>query len=242
MNTQIHRLHYWAKTSEQPLAKGLRAARRLYQQFEIPNLPSLFNLLRTVHKLLFGTLEFITRVFWYTPVFKSYLQNHPKRLYLFGGLPSVLGNLNIHIGDDCQVAGKITLAGRGLSTPTPSLKIGHHVVIGWQSKISVGTRVEIGNDCYIAGNCNLSGYPGHPIDPVKRALHLPDEEHQIGDIVLGNNVWLGHSVTILPGVTVGENSVIGTGSIVTHNIPANSLAAGIPAKVIKNIGEEGHVK
>ena len=238
MNTQIHRLHYWAKTSEQPVAKLIRAARQQYQNFELPNVPALFNLLRSLHKLLSSSLQFFIRVFWFTPVFKSYLKNQPKRLYLFGGLPAVLGKLNIEIGDDCQLAGKLTIAGRSLSTPTPSLVIGNHVVLGWQSKISIGTRVEIGDDCYIAGNCNLSGYPGHPVDPKKRAQHLPDEEHQIGDIVLRNNVWLGHSVTVLPGVTIGENSVIGTGSIVTQDIPANTLAAGIPAKIIKSISEE----
>ena len=55
----------------------------------------------------------------------------------------------------------------------------------------------------------------------------------IGDILIGKNVWVGANVTVLSGVTIGENSVIGAGAVVTKSIPKNSVAVGIPAKVIK---------
>lgn len=54
-------------------------------------------------------------------------------------------------------------------------------------------------------------------------------------ITIGNSVWIGGSVTILPGVTIGDNSTIGAGSVVTRDIPANSIAVGNPCKVIKHI-------
>ena len=54
-------------------------------------------------------------------------------------------------------------------------------------------------------------------------------------VTIGNDVWIGGNVTILPGVTIGDNCTIGAGSVVTHDIPANSIAAGNPAKVIKII-------
>ena len=57
-------------------------------------------------------------------------------------------------------------------------------------------------------------------------------------ITVGNNVWIGAQVCVLPGVTIGDNTVIGAGSVVTKNIPANVLAAGNPCRVIREITEE----
>lgn len=54
------------------------------------------------------------------------------------------------------------------------------------------------------------------------------------DIVIGDNVWIGHGVYIMPGVTIGNNSIIGAKAVVTKSIPADSIAVGIPAKVVKS--------
>lgn len=67
---------------------------------------------------------------------------------------------------------------------------------------------------------------------------LPDEDTRSGrdaDVYIGDNVWLGYGVVVLKGVTIGENSVIGARSVVTHDIPANVIAAGNPCKVIREI-------
>lgn len=58
-----------------------------------------------------------------------------------------------------------------------------------------------------------------------------------GDITIGNNCYIGERSTILPGISIGENCIIGCGSIVTHDIPANSVAAGVPCKVIRKRDE-----
>ena len=69
------------------------------------------------------------------------------------------------------------------------------------------------------------------IPPAKR--HLKSK----GEIRIGRNVWIGDKVSIFGGVTIGDNVIIGAGSIVTHNIPSNSMAVGAPAKVVKQIQE-----
>jgi maltose O-acetyltransferase len=61
---------------------------------------------------------------------------------------------------------------------------------------------------------------------------------EIVPVKIGDNVWIGHDVTIMKGVTIGENSIIATGSIVTKDVPHNSIAAGNPAKVIGEINPE----
>ena len=93
----------------------------------------------------------------------------------------------------------------------------------------------IGDDCKIAEDCILRSYSGHPLDPAARKMNGPDAEGSIKDIVLENNVWLCQGVSVNPGVRIGENSVIASGSIVTKDIPPNVLAAGIPAIVIKTL-------
>ena len=91
----------------------------------------------------------------------------------------------------------------------------------------------IGNNVRIAGKAFLAGYPGHPIDAVKRAAGYPDNDDQVGDIIIEEDVWIATGVTILPNVRIGSRSIIATGSVVTGDIPADVLAGGVPAKVIR---------
>lgn len=94
-------------------------------------------------------------------------------------------------------------------------------------------KVTFGNDVFIGPNCGFHT-SGHPIDYERRNKGL----EYAYPIVVGNNVWLGASVQVLPGVTIGDNVVIGAGSIVTKDIPSNSVAVGNPCKVIRKITEE----
>ena len=81
-----------------------------------------------------------------------------------------------------------------------------------------------------------------PMEPERRAAMLPQlrKNHYVYNlpVCIGDNVWIGSGAQILPGVTIGENSVIGAGSVVTHDIPANVAAYGVPCKVIREIGEQ----
>ena len=92
-------------------------------------------------------------------------------------------------------------------------------------KITIGKNVLIGPNVTI---CTT----GHPIHPA----HRLDEMYSF-PVTIGNNVWIGGNVFILPGVTIGENSVIGAGSIVNKDIPANVVAVGNPCKVLREITE-----
>lgn len=112
------------------------------------------------------------------------------------------------------------------------------------SQISIGRRffanfnlvildeatVTIGDDCFIGPNVSI--YTAcHSVDPQQRNTRREWAE----PVTIGDNVWIGGSVTILPGVTIGDNTTIGAGSVVTRDIPANSVAVGNPCKVIRTI-------
>ncbi|MDO4283232.1 MAG: sugar O-acetyltransferase [Clostridia bacterium] len=91
-------------------------------------------------------------------------------------------------------------------------------------------KVKFGDNVFIAPNCSFYT-AGHPLDAKTRNQGLEYAK----PIEVGNNVWIGGNVVVLPGVKIGDNSVIGAGSIVTKDIPANVVAYGNPCRVVRNI-------
>lgn len=90
--------------------------------------------------------------------------------------------------------------------------------------------ITIGEDCQIGPNVQLLT-PTHPVDPQPRRDRLEAAK----PISIGDNVWLGGGAIVLPGVTIGDNSVIGAGAVVTRDVPANSVAVGNPARLVREI-------
>ena len=88
--------------------------------------------------------------------------------------------------------------------------------------------INIGDNVLIGPKVTLVS-ESHPIDPLQRRSLIGKP------IVIKNNAWIGASATILPGITVGENSIVAAGSIVTKNVPDNTIVAGNPAKYLKSI-------
>lgn len=90
--------------------------------------------------------------------------------------------------------------------------------------------VTFGDDCFVGPNVSI--YTAcHSTNPVERNT----SQEWAKPVTIGNNVWIGGSVTILAGVTIGDNCTIGAGSVVTRDIPANSVAVGNPARVVKQV-------
>lgn len=93
-----------------------------------------------------------------------------------------------------------------------------------------GAPVRFGDNVFIAPNCGFYT-AGHPLEASQRNQGL----EYARPITVGNDVWIGAHVCVLPGVTIGDNCVIGAGSVVTRDIPSNSLAVGNPCRVIRKI-------
>lgn len=90
--------------------------------------------------------------------------------------------------------------------------------------------ITIGDDVQLGPNVQLLT-PTHPLDPGPRR----DKWEAAEPIVIGDNVWLGGGVIVLPGVTIGDNTVVGAGAIVTKDLPANVVAVGNPARVVREL-------
>ncbi len=111
-----------------------------------------------------------------------------------------------------------------------------------------GKNIHLGKGVFINSDCKFQDQGGIYIDDGALIGHntvlatlnhglLPEERHDLipRPIHIGKNVWIGSNSTVLPGVTIGDNAVIGAGSVVTRDIPENMIAVGSPAKVIKSI-------
>lgn len=111
-----------------------------------------------------------------------------------------------------------------------NIEIGENFYSNHNLIILDGNKVKFGDNVFIAPNCSFYT-AGHPLDVETRNRGLEYAK----PIEVGNNVWIGGNVVVLPGVTIGSNTVIGAGSIVTKDIPSNVVAVGNPCKVIKKL-------
>ena len=114
-----------------------------------------------------------------------------------------------------------------------NIEVGENFFANYNFTVLDVGKVIIGDNAFIAPNVSIYT-AGHPIHPLSR-----NSGYEYGlDIVIGDNVWLGGSVSIMPGVHIGSNVVIGGGSVVTRDIPDNVLAVGNPCRVVREITEE----
>jgi len=136
-------------------------------------------------------------------------------------------------GGQLTARGKIRLDGHGELIALGQLLVGHNFVMNGYSRIIAHERIQIGDNVVIARFVSILDHD-HAFSR-NGADHIAFSGYVTGPITIGNNVWLADKVSILKGVTIGDNVIIGANSVVTKDIPSNCIAAGIPAKVIKNI-------
>lgn len=114
-----------------------------------------------------------------------------------------------------------------------NIELGENFFANHNLVILDGGTVRFGDNVFIAPNCGFYT-AGHPIDAARRNRGL----EYAAPIQVGNNVWIGAGVQVMPGVSIGDNSVIGGGSVVVQDIPANCVAVGNPCRAIREISEE----
>ena len=137
----------------------------------------------------------------------------------------ILKGLLGHIGDDEIIINQPFYCDYG-----KQISVGRRFFANFNLTILDEASVTIGDDCFIGPDVSI--YTAcHSTDPVERNTRMEWAE----PVTIGDNVWIGGSVTILPGVTIGNNVTIGAGSVVTKDIPDNVVAVGNPCKVIKRL-------
>lgn len=204
------------------IAKGVKS-------FEIPVFRPLYKILQIERDVRRSAWSNFKRIFYYTPLIKLQCESVGKRLHLEGGLPVIMGNLHLVVGDDVAMDAKSTFTGAKVFDK-PTLTVGNNTYLGYELLISVGSDVTIGNNVLIGYRVSILSYDGHPANPAER--HLPASKECSKPIIIKDNVWLCGNCVILKGVTIGENSIVANGCVLSTSVPPNSLVFGNPAKCI----------
>ena len=111
------------------------------------------------------------------------------------------------------------------------VQINDYVHITAMGKVSIGNNVLIASKVYIS-DCSHGSYAGDEFDSSPASIPK-DRLYLIKEVIIEDNVWLGEHVSILPGVHIGKGTIVGANAVVTKDLPANVIAAGIPARAIK---------
>ncbi|MEJ7797973.1 MAG: acyltransferase [Solirubrobacteraceae bacterium] len=186
---------------------------------------ALYRFMREHRMLTFDHAKLIARWGWLKLRFRGRLKTD--------GLCFVCPGVTIEIGKDATLhLGRWSWIGHGskIRVHEGEASIGAKSVLGQECTISAFQHVSIGRECIVADRVMLIDFD-HGVVEVDRPIR--DQGIYKRDVRVGHNVWIGYGVAILRGVTVGDNSVLGTSTIVSRDVPANAVAAGVPVRVIR---------
>ena len=184
------------------------------------------------HQILSGYIDELFSIY-----IRQCLNGKPEGLIRrgvqFEGLEFIQIASGIQIGRNTLIE---AVSNRKGQAGNPKIEIGHNCCIGYGNHITAMGKIMIGNGL-LTGRHVLISDNNHGCFNKEDLLKRPGERNLTskGEIVIGDNVWIGENACILGGVRIGEGCIIAANAVVTKDIPDYSLAAGIPAKVIKSI-------
>ncbi len=167
-----------------------------------------------------------------TPVFLSQCSSYGEDIAV-EQLPYITAPCDIELGSHIRFAGKVNiLAADG----NPKLKLGNGVFIGHDTSFALARRIELGDFVGIGERCYIADTDGHSnYAPNRPIWEVPASDEDVAEVVIEENVQISQDCTILKGVRIGARSVIGAGSVVRSNIPADAVVMGNPARVVKRM-------
>lgn len=145
------------------------------------------------------------------------------------GRPIVRNDGTLIVGDRVRLVSTVATLELAVGKDA-TLEIGERTFINYGCSFGATKLIRIGKNCSIGTHVIVMDNDFHRLEPERRNEYPPS-----APIVIEDNVWLGVRVTVLRGVVIGEGSVVGAGSVVVHDVPPRSLAAGVPARVLRKL-------
>jgi acetyltransferase-like isoleucine patch superfamily enzyme len=186
---------------------------------------TLLRFLREHRMLTWGYARLALRFAWLKLRFRGRLRTD--------GMAFIGPGVTFEIGPDAMVElGRWSWIGHGskIRAHEGEVRIGAKSVLGQECTISSFQHVSIGRECIVADRVMLIDFD-HGVVEVERPIR--EQGIYKRDVRVGHNVWIGYGACFLRGVTVGDNSVVGTYSVVNRDVPANAVVAGVPARLLR---------
>ena len=192
-----------------------------------------------LHVFARESLIWARRFFWAEPLFRSQCESVGAGLRM-EDLPYIQGRGRIVLGEQVRLSGKPNISfGRPIDGRLPEFVVGDGTFVGHACGFNAGRSIRIGKNCLFATGVLVYDLDGHPLDAARRRAGEPSPPEEILPVVIGDDVWVGSGAVILKGVTIGDRAVVAARSVVTKDVPADSVVAGNPARVVKTVGMEG---
>lgn len=191
----------------------------------------LFRVLYRVHVIMRESWIWAKKFFWTEPLFRSQCVSVGPGLRM-EELPYIAGVGRIVIGNNVRLSGQPQIS---FGHDDPELVIGDGTFIGHACGFNAGKLIRIGKHCLFATGVLVYDLDGHPLDAERRRAGEPTPPEEIKPVIIGDDVWIGTGAVILKGVTIGDRAVIAARSVVTGDVQADSVVAGNPAKVIRQL-------
>jgi acetyltransferase-like isoleucine patch superfamily enzyme len=224
----------WAHKRQTPLQRRVFGWLKASSTAGVPIVPILHRALLAERRFRKGPLRLLASKIYYEPLFKLQCERVGRGLLLHEDMPKIIGNLSISLGQRVTLSGAQVWIAAG-SGPKKSLSIGDDCSIGHQVELTIGEYIQIGSSVRIANHAVLSGYDGHPIDPLARARNELPPADRSGAIVVCDHAWIGDGAVVLKGVTIGRGAIVASRAVVTQDVPELAIVAGNPARIVRSI-------
>ena len=211
-----------------------RPVRRALRGIRLPVVRPIVGILYTLTQICGITWHFVAKLLYREPLFRYRCERVGRRLNLEGAPPLIIGNGRIEVGDDVHIGSPCTWD----VGPNAELVIGNRVSLNYRGIVSVAQSVRIGDDTLIAGDVAIFDNTTHPVSPARRLARAPVMPPEVASVVIGRNVWIGIHCIVMRGVTIGDNSVVAAGSVVTKSVPPNTVVAGNPATPVRQLNDD----
>jgi acetyltransferase-like isoleucine patch superfamily enzyme len=227
---RVAAFRHWAARADHPLARALRAGKRGLHHFTLPApkllvLPMLW-LFLGLRALVF----FVRGKLLAEPLLKAYCSRFGRGVTAGIYVPWVMGRGELVLGDYVHFNGKLSIKFAASFVARPALHIGDCCDIGHQVTFVVGREIRLGRNVQVASGVSFRDSAGHASDPAARLAGAPPADEDVRAILVHDNVWIGADAMILPGVEIGEGSIITARSIVSTNVAPYTVVAGSPAR------------
>ena len=225
-------------TSDYWLPRLLRSLRRSALHWEAPAPRAVVAPILTTFLLLRSVYYLVVRIFFCEPLFKAYCEKYGRGFHTGVFLHWVQGRGALIVGDNVLIDGKCNFFFAARFSDRPTLLIGDNTGIGHACAFTVGKMISIGSHCRIAEGVFIFDSPGHPADPAARLAGLPPIADEVRPVTIEDNVWLGTRSIVMPGVTIGQGSIVVAGAVVMSDVPPYTVVAGNPARQIRRLVSE----